>query len=168
MAQTGGMHVQLKLVLDCTPDAAWNAIRSPAVFRAVSAPFADFVPLDGDTFPELWQAGSHPVEARALFGLLAAGTQDIDVRLHTSRHGVRILEDRGGPLTGPLTVITRWRHRMAIGSWPDGRTYFRDRLEFSAGPLTPVLWIGFWLFWQWRARRLLALAPGFPRQGVAS
>jgi hypothetical protein len=107
MPQTDDMHVQLKLVLDCPPGAAWNAIR---------------------------------------FG---------------ESHGRRIFEDRGGPLTGPLTIITRWRHRMVIATWPDGRTLFRDRLEFSAGILTPFVWIGFWAFWQWRARGLVRLAPDF-------
>ena len=32
----------LKQVLDCDPDAAWRAIRSPQVFRAVSAPLMTF------------------------------------------------------------------------------------------------------------------------------
>jgi hypothetical protein len=163
MAQTGDMHVQLKLVLDCPPAAAWNAIRSPAVFSDVSFPLVEFEPLDGGEFPEEWEEGSHPVRARALYGLIDAGTQDIDLVFHDS-HGRRIFEDRGRPLTGPLTVITRWRHRMAIATWPDGRTYLRDRLEFSARILTPIVWIGLWLFWQWRARGLIRLAPGFARR----
>ena len=160
MPQTGDMHVQLKLVLDCPPDAAWTAIRSPAVFGDVSFPLVEFEPLDGGEFPEQWEEGPHPVRARALYGLIDAGTQDIDLRFRES-FGRRIFEDRGGPLTGPLTIITRWRHRMVIASWPDGRTLFRDRLEFSAGLLTPLVWVGFWAFWQWRARGLKRLAPGF-------
>jgi hypothetical protein len=154
------MHVQLKLVLDCPPSAAWRAIRSPAVFGDVSFPFVEFEPLDGGEFPEFWEQGSHPVRARALFGLIDAGAQDIDL-LFRERFGTQIFEDRGGPLSGPLTVITRWRHRMALQTWPDGRTLLLDRLEFSAGLLTPVVWAGLWVFWQWRARGLLRLAPGF-------
>lgn len=162
------MHVQLKLVLDCPPGAAWKALRSPAVFGDVSFPLVEFEPLDGGGdgaglgagFPEFWTAGPHPVRARALFGLVDAGTQNIDVRFR-ERYGTRIFEDRGGPLTGPLTVITTWRHRMAIQTWPDGRTLLLDRLEFSAGLLTPVVWVALWAFWQWRARGLTRLAPGF-------
>jgi hypothetical protein len=154
------MHVQLKLVLDCPPEAAWNAISSPAVFSDVSFPLVEFEPLDGSSFPEFWEEGSHPVRARAMFGLIDAGSQDIDV-VFRELHGMRIFEDRGGPLSGPLTVITRWRHRMVIASWPDGRTLFRDRLEFSAGLLTPVVWIAMWAFWQWRSRGLVRLAHGF-------
>ncbi len=154
------MHVQLKLVLDCPPDAAWNALRSPAVFSDVSFPLVEFEPLDGATFPLQWDEGAHAVAARALFGVIPAGTQSIDLTFRR-RRSWRIFEDHGGPLSGPLTVITRWRHRMAVSVTADGRTLFRDRLEFSAGPLTPVVWIGFWAFWQWRGARLQKLAPGF-------
>jgi hypothetical protein len=164
MPQTGDMHVTLKLVLDCPPDAAWTALRSPAVFGDVSFPLLEFEPVGGGPFPELWEEGSHPVVARALFGALPAGEQNIELRFRTLPSGIRVFEDRGGPLTGPLTIITKWRHRMAIASWPDGRTLYRDRLEFSAGLLTPLVWVGLWAFWQWRARGLVRLAPGFAKR----
>lgn len=159
------MHVQLKIVLACTPDAAWRALRSPAVFSEVSAPLLRFEPLDGEPpFPEEWDAGPHPVHVRALLGLLDAGTQNIDVSFRR-RGTARIFEDAGGPLTGPLTIVTRWRHRMAIAAGPTpGTTLFRDRLEFSAGLLTPAVWVGFWAFWQWRGRALARLASGFDRR----
>src|SRR3954447_11526275 len=75
MPHTGDMHVQLKLVLECPPGAAWRAVRSPSVFAQVSSPLLGFEPLvdDGSTapgFPEEWDEGSHPVRARALWGLL--------------------------------------------------------------------------------------------------
>ena len=164
MPHTGNMHVQLKLVLACPPDAAWRAIRSPSVFADVSYPIVEFEPLGGTGFPEEWGEGSHPVRARALFGIVDAGTQDIDLSFRT-RGAVRIFEDHGGPLSGPLSVVTRWRHRMAVAPGPTvGTTLFRDRLEFSAGLLTPLVWIGFWAFWQWRGHALARLASGFARR----
>jgi hypothetical protein len=158
------MHVQLKLVLDCPPDAAWRALRSPSVFADVSYPLVEFEPLGDAVFPEEWNEGSHPVRARALFGILDAGTQDIDLTFRR-RGDARIFDDHGGPLTGPLAIVTDWRHRMAVSAGPrPGTTLLRDRLEFSAGVLTPLVWIGFWAFWQWRARGLIRLAPGFARR----
>jgi len=161
------MHVQLKLALDCPPDAAWRALRSPSVLTQVSAPFLTFEPVSSARFPERWDAGPHPVRVRALGGLVDAGTQNIDVSFRTLG-AVRILEDHGGPLTGPLTVVTNWRHRMAVtaGGKP-GTTLLRDRLEFSAGVLTAVLWLGFWLFWQWRGLALARSASGFARRFAA-
>ena len=160
------MHVHLKLVLGCPPHAAWRALRSPSVFGEVSAPLVQFEPLGGGAFPAEWDEGPHPVRARALFGAIDAGTQNIDLtfRRLRSRAGdeVRIFEDHGGPLTGPLAVITRWRHRMAVSAGPTpGTTLLRDRLEISAGPLTPLVWLAIWAFWQWRARGLVRLAPAF-------
>ena len=164
MPQTGDMRVGLKLVLDCPPDAAWRALRSPSVFADVSYPLLEFEPLGDDGFPEEWDEGSHPVRARALFSILDAGTQDIDITF-SERRGVRIFEDHGGPLSGPLAIVTRWRHRMAVSAGPTpGTTLFRDRLEFSAGLLTPVVWAGLWAFWQWRGRALTRLAPEFEKR----
>jgi hypothetical protein len=97
---------------------------------------------------------------RALWSLVPAGEQVIDIR-YRERGDVRIVEDAGGPVSGVLAVITGWRHRMAVSPAPDGRTLYRDRLDVSAGPLTPLVWLGAWLYWQWRARQLARLAPGW-------
>jgi hypothetical protein len=163
MPQTEGMRVQLKLVLDCPPDAAWDGIRSPKGLREVSAPLVSLEPVAADGFPEFWSEGEHPVVLHALYGIIPMGEQIIDISLG-ERGGVRIVEDHGRAVSGALAVITRWRHRMAIAPSGDGRTLYRDRLEFSAGLATPVVWIGLWLFWQWRARGLQRLAPRWARR----
>lgn len=154
------MRVQLKLVLDAPPDAVWAALRSPAVLAEVAHPFFSFEPLSPRGLPRFWPEGQHPVLARALWSIVPAGEQLIDIR-ERERGGVRIVEDAGGPVSGPLTVITRWRHRMAVSPGPDGATLYRDRLDISAGVLTPLVWIGAWAFWQWRAFQLARLAPGW-------
>ncbi|MEO8262034.1 MAG: hypothetical protein ABI566_05630 [Pseudolysinimonas sp.] len=152
------MRVQLKLVLDAPPDAVWAALRTPAVLAEVSHPFFSFEPLSPRGLPKQWTEGPHPVAARGLWGIIPMGEQLIDIRVR-ERGAVRILEDDGGPVTGPLAVITRWRHRMAVSTADDGRTLYRDRLDISAGLLTPLVWIGVWAFWQWRAFQLSRLAP---------
>jgi hypothetical protein len=63
------MRVLLKLVLDCEPDAAWRAIRSPSVLNAVSSPLTRFESLEPAGFPILWPAGDHPVAMRAPGGI---------------------------------------------------------------------------------------------------
>jgi hypothetical protein len=154
------MRVQLKLVLDASPDAVWAALRSPAVLAEVSHPFFSFEPLSPRGLPKVWPEGEHPVTARALWSVLPAGEQIIGIRYRT-RGAVRIIEDDGGPVSGPLTIITSWRHRMAVSAAPGGTTLYRDRLDISAGLLTPVVWIGVWAFWQWRGWQLARLAPGW-------
>ncbi|WP_167046571.1 hypothetical protein [Salinibacterium sp. ZJ454] len=145
------MRVRLKLVLNCQPDAAWAAIARPEAFRAVSAPLATFESLTVAGFPDRWTPGlPHPVALR-LFGAIPIGTQTIDVAFTERRNGVRMMTDSGHALSGPLAVIDSWDHRMAISATADGRTLYRDQLSFSAGAVTPLVWVGLWLFWQWRA-----------------
>ena len=152
------MRILLKLVLDCTPDAAWKAIRSPEVFRAVSAPLLRFSSLEPDGFPDSWPAGKHPVSV-SMLGIVSAGEQIINISFPESGAGVRTVRDTGGAVSGPLTTITRWDHTMAVSADRGGRTLYRDQLVIEAGVLTPLLWIGFWAFWQWRAFGLRRFAP---------
>jgi hypothetical protein len=166
------MRVLLKLVLECDPDAAWQALRSPAVFRQVSSPLMAFESLDEGGFTEVWSEGEHRVAARA-FGLVPAGEQIIHIsteerldRVHGKHEApvpVRIVHDTGRGLTWPLTLTTAWHHRMAVSALPDGRTLYRDQLSFSAGALTPVVWLAYWAFWQWRAVAIRRAAPSWRR-----
>lgn len=157
MTQTGSMRILLKLVLDCEPDAAWNAIRSPDVFRAVSFPLTTFESLEPGGFPQTWPEGAHRVLVRA-FGLVPVGQQTIDVAFTERADGIRTVVDTGRGLTGPLTLVTSWEHTMAVSPAPGNRTLYRDQLKFD-GPI--VMWPVFWVFWQWRALGLKRLAPAW-------
>lgn len=154
------MRVLLKLVLDCSPDAAWRAIRSPDVFRAVSAPLTTFISLEPGGFPEFWPTGEHPVLGKA-FGLLPIGEQVIDISFPEPRGDVRFVLDTGRGASGALTAVTTWHHTMAVSPQAGGRTLYRDQLRFEAGPITVLLWPVYWAFWQWRALQLKRLAPGW-------
>jgi len=157
------MRVLLKKVLDCDPDAAWRAIRSPAVFREVSSPILAVESLEPDGFPTMWEPGDHPATFRAL-GLIPMGTQIIRLAELTERpDGVRILRDTGKGVSGALSAVTLWDHRMAIAPDPagTGKTLYRDQLIFKAGLGTLALWPSFWAFWQIRLLRLEQLAPSW-------
>ena len=159
---TGLMRVVLKTVLDCDPDAAWRAIRSPAVFTGVSSPFTTFTTLEPNGFPELWTAGEHPVRVRA-FGLVPLGDQIIDLSFEDLGAQLRLMYDTGHGLNGALTVVTRWEHTMAIAPASGGKTLYRDRLIFEAGSVTIFLWPLYWAFWQWRAIKLRQAAASWRR-----
>ncbi len=158
--QTVMVRIVLKLELDCPPDAAWKAIRSPSVFRAVSSPLIRFISLEPGGFPEQWSEGGHRVKAKVL-GFVPMGSQVISASESHRNDGVRVMRDNGPPLTGALAVIRSWQHSMAISAAPEGRTLFRDELVFSAGIANVPVWIAMWAFWQWRAFRIRALAPSW-------
>jgi hypothetical protein len=151
------MRILLKFVLDCDPDAAWGALQSPAVFRAVAAPFTTFRSLEPTGFPVRWSAGPHPVRSRA-FGLVDIGEQIIDLSFEERADGVRLVRDSGGGTAGALAIVTRWRHTMAVAPTADGRTLYRDQLVMGAGALTLPVWVGLWVFWQWRGLRIRRLS----------
>lgn len=153
------MRVLLKLELDCTPDAAWRALRSPAVLREVVAPWLDVTSLESGGLPTTWPEGEHRVRTLA-FRRFRAGDELVDVSYPGGLPtGVRMLRDGGGALTGPLARFGRWDHRMAVSPLPDGRTLYRDRLLVHAGAWELAAWYPAWAFWQWRGLRLRQLAP---------
>jgi hypothetical protein len=161
------MRVLLKEILDCQPDAAWRAVQSPAVFREVSSPVLSMESLEPAGFPTVWAAGEHSVLMRGL-GLVPMGEQVIKLATTTAQRGdVRILRDTGRGVSGAVTAVTLWDHRMAISPDPagTGNTLYRDQLIFQAAgsrsPVTLAMWPAFWAFWQWRMLRLKRLAPSW-------
>jgi hypothetical protein len=150
------MRIALNLTLDCSVDSAWAGITSPTGFTEVSGPLLGFRSLEKGGFPDRWTEGEHEVAMLAL-GVMPVGRQIIAISFH-SKGESRIVCDTGRGLTWPLTLTTFWNHRMEVSPLPNGRTEFRDRLEFRAGILSPVLWLGYWVFWQWRARGIIRAA----------
>ena len=162
------MRVLLKDVLDCHPDAAWRAIRSPAVFREVSSPLFTMESMNASGFPTIWEPGEHQVSLRGL-GLVPLGSQIIKLNVEVVNStdpqlgDVRILRDTGRPVSGPLASVSLWDHRMAISAAPGNpeKTLYRDQLKFGAGAITVPMWPAFWSFWQWRMHQLKRLAPSW-------
>jgi len=155
------MRVLLKLVLDCPPDAAWLAIRSPKVLVDVSSPLTSFVSQEPGGFPETWEAGEHPVTVKA-FGLVPLGDQIIGISYPERSDGVRMMRDTGQGLSGPLALITKWEHSLTVAPARGGKTLYRDQLKFEAGRFTVLLWPMYWLFWQWRGFGMRRFAPTWP------
>ena len=156
------MRILLKFIVNCTPDAAWRAIRTPKGMQQVSAPFTTFEAMDRIGFAPSWSEGEHAVRLRA-FGLVPIGEQIIGISFHERRDSagsdvIRIMRDNGRGTSGSLALVTKWQHSIAIATGPAGRTLYRDQLNFEAGLLTPLLWLGYWAFWQWRGLRISQLA----------
>ncbi len=166
------MHVQLKLILAAPPEAVADALASPAVMVAVTRPALVYRSDERAGFPPRWTEAPSRVSARIL-GLVPLGRTHVDLRWYdikvppvddSPEGGIaRVQEDTGRGIDGMFSLL-RIRHRMAVSPAPRsaglvGGTLLRDRFEFDAGLLTPLLWPGLWLVWQWRASRMRRLAP---------
>lgn len=167
------MRVLLKLTLDCEPDAAWRALRSPAVLREIVAPWLDLRSLEPEGFPTQWAPGRHRVQPLAL-RRWPAGEELVDLSFAEGPAdglpaGVRMLRDGGGAVSGPFAMFRSWEHRMAVSPAPGGRTLYRDRLVVSSGSALgdALAWYPVWAFWQWRGARLQALAPSWSHEPEA-
>lgn len=160
------MFIYLRLTLDATPDAAWEALGSPTVFRNVAAPMMRVVSKEKGGFPTRWVEGEpHTVSVR-VWGVIPMGTQVIRIEYTERPGGVRMVIDRGAGRSGLLGLMPKWDHRMAVSATEDGKTLYRDRLAVRAGLLTPFAWIALWVVWQARGERLKRLARDWKAPGT--
>src|SRR5690349_2905095 len=107
------MFVILRLELDVDADVVWDGVRSTGTMPALYAALLTRAAGGPGQLPTRWNDGDVAEVQLSVAGVLHGGRQLIDIRLRR-RGGIRMLEDHGAPTSGPLTVITRWRHRMAV------------------------------------------------------
>lgn len=163
--------MQLKLTLDCPPDVAADALANPQVMVAVTRPLLVYRSEEPGGFPRRWDTEPREVSAR-MFGLFSLGRTHVHLRFYEVAHA-RVQEDTGEGIDGTFALLTI-RHRMAVSVAPtvegalNHETLLRDRIEFHAGVLTPLLWPGLWLTWQWRGLRMRKLAPTWASNSVSA
>lgn len=157
--QTGPMLIRTETELMCTPDAAWEAMHSPAVAAELYAPVFRMQAEGG--FPERFSPGDRRIVRLLAFDRVTLGTQLIHIEDHIpagAESGARAMQDRGRPLTGPLARLTRWQHQMTVlpSSAHSGRAIWRDELSIAgAAALCFGLVLGaMWRVRQWKIRRL--------------
>lgn len=157
------MHIEMRFIIDCEADVAWQALHDPQVVSSLYEPAMQV--RSRDPLPARWnQGGKTSNEVQLLFyGRVPVGRQLIDIEDEVRGEGVslvRTMHDRGRALSGPLSLLTGWHHRMSV--WPTAgdptRTVWLDRVTFS-GPLAPFAWPVMRIIWGLRARRIRALAP---------
>ena len=154
------MKISVTTSLPCSVSEAWDALRDPGVFQAVSAPFLRFSALEPKSFPDQWSSGGSYLVKGVALGFLPMGTQEI--KPVTREEGMtKVFADQGRPRSGALGVVTTFAHTMTLRPSGVGPTILQDDLVFRAGLLTPAMWISFRLFWWWRHRRMANLAPSW-------
>lgn len=146
--------IRLDFVVDQNLEVVWRGLRSPAAAASIYAPLFRMDPVE--PAPELWESGMATTVSLKLLGVLPLGRSVIKTFLREVEHAgvtVRVLRDGGGPITGPMSLLSGWNHQMAVSPEPDGRTRWRDRLEIS-GPAALLFWPALWLTWQWRRPKI--------------
>ncbi|UOQ59386.1 hypothetical protein MUN76_09995 [Leucobacter rhizosphaerae] len=164
------MLIRTECALDCSPDAAWDALHRPEVAAQLYAPALQMRP--SEAFPARFTTGDRRTVELRLFGHWRLGTQLIEIEDRVPADpdasegadpiaddldaSARAMRDRGRPLSGPLAALARWQHRITILPAPGSRAVWRDELSVggaAAALFGPVLW-AMWRIRRWKIRRL--------------
>lgn len=154
------MRIRTEFEADCPPDVAWRAMHDPRVAAELYAPILTMQPEQA--FPEALSTGTEMRARLRMFGVLPVGAQLIRITDLTASSGAdwpRTMRDHGRPLSGPLALLTEWRHEMKISRSraSEHRAVWTDELHIG-GAIAPVFRPVLALMWRWRGRKLRRLA----------
>jgi SAM-dependent methyltransferase len=158
------VKVSVRTHLDTDIDTAWDMLHTPSVFQRVSSPFTVF--RSSKNLPTRFHPDTDYEVSVSAFGLVPLGRQIIRLEDTVDSWMTRQATDVGRGVSGPLGVVTNWRHRMSVAALEDGSTEFSDQLTANASWLTPFLLPAFAVFWRWRLFRLRALARAMTSPGM--
>lgn len=153
------MRAYVETVLSCPAEKAWEELQRPALHREIIRPLFQFVPADGQQFPERWQEGATMHFKGYLFGIILLGTHTIFLeRIDPVAKEIQSRESE------PL--VRRWDHLIRVRPTSDGQTLYSDEIIIEAGWLTAFVWLfAQWFYrhrqrrWRRVARRLVAAEP---------
>lgn len=167
------MRIRTEFEADCPPEAAWRALHDPSVATQLYAPLLVMRPETA--FPETLGTGVEMRTRLRALGVLPVGSQLIRITdlpaptgpapAGTAPAGTapaawpRTMRDHGRPLSGPLAVLTEWRHEMTVSRSraSQHRAVWTDELHIG-GALAPLLRPVLALMWRWRGRKLKRLS----------
>jgi hypothetical protein len=152
------VKITVSTTLPVDIDTAWEMLHTPAVFREVSAPFTIFREHPEHPLPTRFATDTDYTVSVLAGGVIPLGTQVIRLEDVIESSERRQTTDRGHGVSGLLGHLKNWRHQMALEHLSDGKTQFTDKLTVNASWLTPAMWVGFNVFWRWRAMRLRQIA----------
>ncbi len=143
------MRIELSCLLPRESEWVWSRVKKSETLHFVAAPLIKFVPKDGE-FPAIWSPGKYDVSMQ-MFGLIPLGSQTIGIEYPADSRSM-ILRDNGNGLSAK-----QWDHWIFVDA-ENGGTRYTDRIDVSAGPLTPFVALFSRFFYAHRQRRWKLLA----------
>ena len=144
------MLLQISTTLPCSVEEAVKQVKTPQLLRFVANPLVQFTPVDPPAFPATWSAGTYWVQLK-LFGLVPFGRQAVVISFPVVKNSFALRDN------GHSALIASWDHLITIAPSEHG-SYYEDRVNLSAGALTPFVWVFAWIFYRHRQRRWRLLA----------
>ena len=116
------MIVRRTSVFPAKREDVFRLLQRPETLQTVAAPYAYFVPADGQTDGE-WQAGNESSYYFRLFGFIPFGIHTI----HIERIDIDMIQSREHNRQVPV-----WDHKIMLRDL-GGRTEYTDAVEIEAG-----------------------------------
>lgn len=125
-----------------------SLLRTPESLLFISKPLILFYPRDGG-FPEQWCRGKYEADMK-LCGIIPFGKQTINIEeISGFNEDEFILRDNGFG-----DSASRWDHWMFVKKTNNpSEVIYTDRVEVSAGVITPAIALFAALFYSWRQHR---------------
>lgn len=143
------MRVELSCWLPQKPEWVWERVQQSSTLDFVAGPLIQFRPK-ASAFPSVWKEGDYAASMR-LFGVLPVGNQTIGIEYPPDAPPMTLRDNGHG------TMAKKWDHWIFVRSEGEG-TYYTDRVDVSAGVLTPFVALFAKLFYSHRQRRWKKLA----------
>lgn len=148
--------LELTTTLDVPAEAVWEAIHDPRFLVRITAPLLNIHPVEPKAFPDRFVPAHYIVGLKAL-GVLPLGRQKIHIEYPAPEPDEPLprylMCDHG---SGDLA--RSWIHRITIIPVDEDHCTYTDRVELSAGLLTPLVVIFARLYFRHRQGQLRRLA----------
>lgn len=147
--------------LDAPASAVWDAVCTPAAFRAVTRGLLRYPPLAHRD--DVWREGETAAGQLWLFGVLPLGRYHIRLAHLDPARLTLTSHEHGG-------LIRSWVHDIVLEPLDDQRTRYTDRVRIDAGWATLPATAFAWFLYRVRQARWRRLAPTLRRSqaGAAS
>ena len=136
--------------LDAPATAVWDAVRTPAAFRAVTRGLLHYPPAARRS--EVWREGETITGRLWLFGVLPLGRHTIRFERIDAAQFTLTSDEHGG-------LVRSWIHDIVLEPLDDRRTRYLDRVTIDAGWATLPVTAFAWVFYRARQARWRRLAP---------
>lgn len=143
------MFLEISTELDCSPERAWQEVKTTRLLEYVTSPLLVFEPIEPPVLPKIWQEERYLVQLKFL-GIVPFAKQWIDINILDTSAEKQVYQIRDD---GHGDLVDKWDHLIIIEKTPTGKTNYTDRLEIDAGILTLSVWLYANIFYRHRQKR---------------
>ena len=142
-------RAEISTSLKASADAVWVSVKTPSSFRRVTKGLVTIPAIR--TRDDQWKAGETVVGWVFLFGFIPFSRHHLHVASINEDTRTLRSQEKGG-------LIRKWNHDIVVTPVNESQCEYLDRIDISAGLLTPIIVVYAHWFYRMRQRRWRVLA----------